>query len=271
MTATNTPRTAGANGRLWGMRARDWADLQEGGFRAGYVAALEHAAVGAGTRYLDAGCGSGMAAALAADRGAQVTGIDASDSLLQIARDRVPQGAFQTGDLEDLPFGDDSFDVVVGFNSFQYAGNPGAALAQARRVTAPSGTVVIMTWGEPDGMEAAAIVGALKPLLPPPPPGAPGPFALSDEARLRAFAAEAGLTPLEVVDVSSPWEYESEALAIRGIGSSGVAAKAMDASGEAAVNAAHAAAIAPFVQADGRVRIGATCRLLFATPAGKKT
>jgi hypothetical protein len=71
--------------------------------------------------------------------------------------------------------------------------------------------------------------------------------------------------------VSSPWEYESEALAIRGIGSSGVAAKAMDASGEAAVNAAHAVAIAPFVQADGRVRIGATCRLLFATPAGKKT
>ena len=49
------------------------------------------------------------------------------------------------------------------------------------------------------------------------------------------------------------------------------AAKAMDASGEAAVNAAHAAAIAPFVQADGRVRIGATCRLLFATPAGKRT
>ena len=271
MTAPNTPRTAGTNGRLWGLRSRDWADLQEGGFRAGYVAALERGAVGAGTRYLDAGCGSGMAAALAADRGAQVTGIDASDSLLQIARDRVPQGAFQTGDLEDLPFEDDSFDVVVGFNSFQYAGNPGAALAQARRVTAPSGTVVIMTWGEPDGMEAAAIVGALKPLLPSPPPGAPGPFALSDEARLRAFAAEAGLTPLEVVDVSSPWEYESEALAVRGIGSSGVAAKAMDASGEEAVNAAHAAAIAPFVQADGRVRIGATCRLLFATPAGKKT
>ena len=124
-------RTAGANGRLWGMRARDWADLQEGGFRAGYVAALEHAGVGAGTRYLDAGCGSGMAAALAADRGAQVTGIDASDPLLRIARERVPHGVFQTGDLEDLPFEDDSFDVVAGFNSFQYAGNPAAALARA--------------------------------------------------------------------------------------------------------------------------------------------
>lgn len=268
MTGNKMLRTADTNGRLWGARARDWADLQEGGFRAGFVAALERAGVDVGTRYLDAGCGSGMAAALAADRGAQVTGIDASDSLLRIARERVPQGAFQTGDLEDLPFEDDSFDVVVGFNSFQYAGNPGAALAEARRVTAPLGMVVIMTWGEPDGMDAAAIVGALKPLLPPPPPGAPGPFALSDEARLRAFATEAGLTPLEVVDVSSPWEYESAAQAVRGIGSSGVAAKAMDASGEDAVNAAHAAAIAPFVQADGSVRIGATCRLLFATPAG---
>jgi SAM-dependent methyltransferase len=268
MTAVDKPRTAGANGRLWGMRSRDWADLQEGGFRAGYLAALERAAVGAGTRYLDAGCGSGMAAAMAADRGAQVTGIDASDSLLEIARERVAKGTFQTGDLEDLPFEDNSFDVVVGFNSFQYAGNPGAALAEARRVTVASGTVVIMTWGEPEGMEAAAIVGALKPLLPPPPPGAPGPFALSDEARLRAFAVEAGLKPLDLEDVFSPWEYENEALAVRGIGSSGVAAKAMDASGEDAVNAAHAAAIAPFVQADGRVRIGATCRLLFATPAG---
>jgi hypothetical protein len=60
--------------------------------------------------------------------------------------------------------------VVTGFNAFQYAGNP----AEARRLTRPGGTVAIMTWGNPDGMEAALLVAAIRPLMPPPPPGAPG-------------------------------------------------------------------------------------------------
>jgi len=258
------PKTSEVNGRLWGQRARDWATIQEGGFRAGYLEALDRTSVGAETKLLDAGCGSGMAASLAAERGATVSGLDASEHLLEIARERVGRAHFQIGDLEDLPFEDDSFDVVTGFNSFQYAGNPGAALAKARRVVKPSGTVVVMTWGEPEGMDAAAVISVLKPLLPEPPPGAPGPFALSDEKKLRLFALEAGLTPLEVIDVASPWVYADETLAIRGLGSSGVAAKAIEASGEDAVNAAHAAAIAPYRQPDGSVRIGATCRLLFA-------
>ena len=80
-----------------------------------------------------------------------------------------------------------------------------------------------MTWGVPEGMQAAALVGALRPLLPPPPPGAPGPFALSNEATLRAFAASAGLTPIEVFDVDSPWAYPDETTAVRGLNSSGAA------------------------------------------------
>ena len=91
-----------------------------------------------------------------------------------------------------------SFDVVTGFNSFQYAGNPAVALAEARRVLRPEGTIVIATWGDPKEMEAAGVVAALKSLLPPPPPGAPGPFALSDEAALKKFAADAGLIPIEI-------------------------------------------------------------------------
>ncbi len=128
----------------------------------------------AGTRYLAVGCGAGMAAQIAAARGAQVSGLDAAEAPLEIARRRAPQGDFRQGDLEELPFDDDGFDVVTGFNAFQYAGNPTVALAEARRVTRPGGTVVIMTWGNPDGMEAALLVAAIRPLMPPPPPGAPG-------------------------------------------------------------------------------------------------
>jgi SAM-dependent methyltransferase len=260
------PRTAAVNGRLWGARAGDWADIQEGTVRPVYEAVLERTRVKSGTRYLDVGCGAGMAAQIAAARGAHVSGIDAAAALLEIARRRTPAGDFRWGDLEELPFEDHSFDVVTGFNSFQYAGNPAVALAAARRATRPGGAVVIVTWGDPEGMEAASLVAAVRPLMPPPPPSAPGPFALSDEAALRKFAADAGLEPVEVFDVDSPFVYADEATAIRGLNSSGVAARAMENASEQTVTQAHAEALAPFRQPDGSYRIKATFRCLLAQP-----
>ncbi len=260
------PTTGKINGQLWGSRARDWADIQEQTVSPVYHEVLKRAKVGNATNYLDVGCGSGMATHLASDLGATVSGIDASDELLTIAKERSQKANFNIGDLEVLPFDDDSFDVVTGFNSFQYAGNPVVALTEARRVTKPNGYVVIVTWGTPEGMEAASVVAALKPVLPAPPPGAPGPFALSDEAILRDFASSAGLRPISIFDVPSPWHYPDKATAIRGLGSSGVAARAISHSGEHAVNAAHAAAIAPFRQPDGSYRINSSFRCLLSLP-----
>ena len=257
--------TAAAHGRLWGARARDWAEVQEGTCRPVFQAVLERTKVGPGTRYLDAGCGSGMAAAMAAQRGATVSGVDAAEAMLAIARSRVPAGDFRRGDLEDLPFADRTFDVVTGFNSLQYAGNPVAALREAGRVAKPGGAVVVMTFGEPDGMEAAALVGVLRSLLPPP-PGAPGPFALSDETLLRRFATDAGLQPVEVFDVDSPWIYADEAAAVRGLASTGNAMRVMEQLGEPAVIDAYTKALAPFRQPDGRYRASAWFRCLLARP-----
>ena len=264
MAADLKPRTAGINGRLWGARAREWADIQEGQCRPVYEAVFGRTSVTAGSIYLDVGCGAGMAAQIAAQRGARVSGLDAAENLLAIAHARVPAGNFRVGDLEDLPFPDDAFDVVTGFNSFQYAGNPGVALAQAKRVTKPGGSVVVMTWGKPEGMEAASLVAVLRPLLPPPPAGAPGPFALSDEKALRAFAAGAGLEPVEVFDIDSPWCYPDLSTGVRGLNSAGIAVRTMEHSGEEAVAKAHAEALAPFRQAEGSYRIGATFRCLLA-------
>ncbi len=263
MTAT---RTSQANGRLWGARARDWAEVQEGQCAAAYHAVLAHAGVGPGTRHLDVGCGAGMAAALSASRGAEVSGVDAAAALLEIARERTPAGDFRQGDIEALPFDDDAFDLVTGFNAFQFAGDAAQALREAGRVTRPGGMIVIMTWGDPAGMEAAALVGAMKPLLPAPPPGAPGPFALSDEAALRAFAVAGGLTPGAVFDVDTHWFYPDEATGLRGQASAGVATKAMEHSGEEAFIAAIRAAMSPFRQPDGSFRIAARFRCLVATP-----
>lgn len=56
---------------------------------------------------------------------------------------------------------------------------------------------------------------AMGSLLPPPPPGAPGPFALSADGALEALAIKAGLTPSVVKEVECPWDYPNEEIAFR--------------------------------------------------------
>jgi SAM-dependent methyltransferase len=254
--------TSVVNGRFWGSAAADWADIQERVCLPVYTATFDHVSIGPMTNYADLGCGAGMAAQLAADRGAQVSGLDAAENLLAIARSRVPTGDFHVGELEHLPFPDDSYDLVTGFNSFQYAANPSAALAEAKRVAKVGAKVVIVTWGKPEGMEAASLLAALRPLLPPAPPGAPGPFALSDEQALRSFATAVALEPITLFDVDSPFRYVDLATALRGLSSSGVAVRAIENSSAEAVDEAHARAPAPFQQPDGCYEIGATFRCL---------
>ena len=82
-----------------------------------------------------------MAASIAAARGAAVSGFDAAEAMLAIARERVPAGDFRVADLEAMPFSDASFDVVTGFNAFQFAGDPVRALSEARRVARPGDRV----------------------------------------------------------------------------------------------------------------------------------
>jgi len=264
MTDDLRPRTAEANAELWSARVNDWASIQEGMCRPVYAAAFERVQLGPGDSLLDAGCGAGMAAQMAAERGAAVIGLDASAELLAVAQKRVPAGDFQIGELEQLPYFDSSFDLVTAFNSLQYAGNPGVALAEARRVVRRGRHVLIATWGEPEEMEAAALIVALRPLMPSASSGAPGPFALSDRSAFEALVSRAGLAVLDVFDVPSPWRYADLGTALRGLGSSRVAARAALHSGAEAVDAAHRAALAPFEQADGSYVVQATCRCLLA-------
>lgn len=266
MTGNLKPTTSELNGRLWGARACDWADIQEGTVRPVYEEVAKRLGLRKGTQYLDVGCGAGMAMQVAATMGAEVSGVDAAEAMLEIAKSRLPEASILQGDLEKLPFDDEVFDAVTGFNSFQYAGNPIVALSEARRVTRPGGAIVIMTWGSPEGMQAATIVAALKDLLPPAPPGAPGPFALSDEAALRQFAVDAALEPIEVFDVDSPFIYPDMDKAVRGMCSAGVAARAMENTSEQAVHEAYANAFEPYRLADGSIRVGATFRCLLARP-----
>jgi SAM-dependent methyltransferase len=258
--------TSRIQGPLWSERADDWAEIQEPLMRPAFEAALDALAIGPDTRLLDVGCGSGFALRLAADGGATVTGLDASATLLEHARRRVPGAPLVQGELEDLPFEADSFDVVTGFNSFQYAARPAAALAEAVRVLAPGGRVLYLNWAPPDQSEASAYLAAIGKLLPPPPPGAPGPFALSDaEAIVRVFG-EGGLDVTSTADVTVEWTYPDQATAIAGLMSSGPVVRAIHHAGEEAVVAAIADFLEPFRTDDGGYRITNVFRYAIGNP-----
>lgn len=98
----------------------------------------------AGRRILDAGCGSGPLSAALRDRGAVVTGIDASAGMLALARRRLgDEVALHVVDLSDrLPFADGAFDDVVASLVLHYLEDWGPTLAELRRVLRPGGRLI---------------------------------------------------------------------------------------------------------------------------------
>lgn len=255
--------TASVQGQMWGARARDWAEVQEGMSVPLFERVLQETGLGASTSVLDVGCGSGIFCEMAAKRGARVSGLDASEPLLAIARERVQDGDFRTGEMEELPYADQTFDVVTGFSAFQFAANPVTALHEASRVSR-TGIVVIAVFGKPEESESTAILKALAPLLPPPPAGAPGPYALSADGALEALAIKAGLTPTVVKTVACPFDYRDEKTAVRGMLSSGPAVRAIQSNGEEVVRAAILKALAPFKTSSGGYRLSNNFRYMIA-------
>jgi SAM-dependent methyltransferase len=255
---TETRSAAGSapiQSQLWSARAKDWAEVQERTVLPLYQEALTKTGIGQGTNLLDVGCGSGMFCSLAGELRSNVSGLDAAPALIDIAKNKIPHGDFRVGDMESLPYGEAAFDVVTGFNSFQYAANPVNALREARRVAARDALLVLAVWGRPRHCEAAAYLSALAKLLPPPPPGAPGPFALSEDAALRQLVSEAGMMPIEVNDVNCPWVYRDAETALRGLLSAGPAVKAIQTSGEDRVREAVLTALEPFKSKSGGYRL----------------
>jgi SAM-dependent methyltransferase len=246
--------TAQVQGSLWGARARDYAEIVEQFGRPLYEAVFQAAEVGAGSKLLDVGCGPGLAAHLAAQRGTHVAGLDAAEPSLEVARERTPQGDFRVGEMEDLPWPDNAFDIVTGFNAFQYAADVVSALREARRVAKPGGRVAMAAWGRAEDCDTVALVAALSRFLPPPPPGAPGPFALSAPGRVEGLLQQAGLAPLSSGEVDCPFEFPNLETAVRAHMSSGPAAAAIRQAGDDAVQQAIAEALAPFRTSEGGYR-----------------
>jgi SAM-dependent methyltransferase len=180
-----------------------------------YEAVLGELEVTDGTRVLDVGRGAALFLQLAAQRGATVAGIDADPP---------------------LPFPDGEFDVVTGFDAFQSAADPTAALREAGRVGRRGAPIVIAAWGRPDQCEAAAYVKAL---------GASDPFALSEPGALGAFAARGGLAAGERREVPCVWSFPDAATLLH----------AVAADDEDSVTRAILDAVAPYRTSDGGYRL----------------
>jgi SAM-dependent methyltransferase len=144
-----------------------------------------------GSRLLDAACGTGNLAVLAARRGCVVSGIDIAANLIAQARTRAAAEGlridFKEGDVEALPFADCHFDFVVSTFGVMFAPRPNLATAELLRVTKPGGQVVLANW-TPDGL-LGKMFKVFKAHLPPPPAGVPSPMGWGDEATVRSRLA----------------------------------------------------------------------------------
>jgi SAM-dependent methyltransferase len=265
-------RTAGGSatrwGPLFGAGAATWAETWEG--PAGwstpvYEHVLDRTEISEGTRVLDCGCGAGRFAHMAANRGAGVAGIDASEELIAIAAERVPEGEFRAGDIEALPWGDGSFDVVTGFSAFQFADDKVRALGEARRVSRGPVAVVI-----PTRVPESGITSVFTPVFPLFAPEAletmkgSGMFALSEPGKLEDVFASAGLSPYEDEEIECPIVFADAEAAERAFLGAGPTQLAIGHSGEAAVAEAVHAGLGPFTDPDGRVVLPACYRAVLA-------
>lgn len=112
---------------------------------------VERAAVDAGDAVLDIGCGTGSVALTAARRGARVTGIDVTPSMLDRAHENaaiagVEDVEWYEGDAWDLPFEADTFDVTLSSLGHMYGDPPEETTRELLRVTRPGGRIGFTSW-----------------------------------------------------------------------------------------------------------------------------
>jgi SAM-dependent methyltransferase len=166
---------------------------------------VEASGIEQGMRVLDVAAGTGNASLRAAERGATVTASDLTPELLEAGRAVAEADGLSLewveADAENLPFDDESFDVVMSSIGAMFAPHHQAVADQLVRVCRPGGTIGLLSW-TPEGM-IGALFRTMGPFMPPPPPGTqPAPLWGSEDHVRELFGERVEWTTLKRQDLT---------------------------------------------------------------------
>ncbi len=185
---------------LWAGRASAYERGSPGSPVIWWVRCWTRPEVTGGTRFLDVGTGPGFVSQEAVRRGAEVSAMDAEESMAATAGRNVPGLDVRVAVLPEVPFEDESFDAVAGNFVINHVGNPGAAITELRRVLRPGGRLALSCWVMPGSGALAIVREAVEQVGVPWPDDIPeSPFQRYGEAvEFRRLVTEAGLTEVAV-------------------------------------------------------------------------
>ena len=213
MSTTNEPAPGvNANKALWekGDFTRIAASMRESG--EALVATLD---VTPGLEVLDLGCGDGTTAVPAAQRGANVLGVDIAENLVEAGNARamslgLTNCRFRQGDASDLnELGDDRFDLVVSIFGAMFAPRPVDVANEVVRVTRPGGRIVMGNWIPGDPTLVAQILRVSSAYSPPPPDGFVSPMTWGLEADVIERFGSAGVSPEQISFARDTYVFRS--------------------------------------------------------------
>ncbi|MCC5907654.1 MAG: methyltransferase domain-containing protein [Balneolaceae bacterium] len=165
---------------------------------------LDEAGVEPGDRILDVACGTGIVARIAIKRtgsnGTSVTGLDPNPGMLAVAESKMSTTEWKEGVAEEIPFEDESFDVVVSQFGLMFFQDKSEALREMVRVLAPGGRLVVAVFDSLDNnpgyramteifaqVAGEEVADALR-----------GPFSLGDTEKLKELCSKSGLSSAKV-------------------------------------------------------------------------
>ena len=249
---TETPAWVEA-GKAWGHAAIDWAYRFEPYADEAIEAVFSRLDLTAGDELCDIACGSGFAAGRAVRRGVSVSGLDASEALIEIARRRAPDADLRVGDMFQLPWENESFDVVTSFNGVW--GGCHDAIVEARRVLRPGGGIGLTFWGPGRLLDMRDFFIALGSSLPPVGEEMISLASIGTPGVVEDMLTAAGFDSIERWESPSIIELPDEETAWQAMRSPGLVLPALEHLGERGLRDLLMPTIEPFRSEDGSYRI----------------